>query len=119
MKHENVYTAEEENSHSFYLLPKELFLNERYKHLSVRAKVAYAFLLDMKKLSKENKWIDEQGQPFVVCTRERVRELLNSSNSTASKVFKELRTVKLILEEKLGASEPTRIYVLATESEDD
>lgn len=38
---------------SFYKLPKRLFLDERYKHLSISAKVLYALLLDRKALMLE------------------------------------------------------------------
>lgn len=50
MKYENVYTVAEENSHRFYQLPKELFVNESYKELSLNAKVIYSMLLDRKEL---------------------------------------------------------------------
>ena len=45
---------------SFYKLPKRLFLDERYKHLSISAKVLYALLLDRKALMLEWKldWLN-------------------------------------------------------------
>lgn len=111
MQYENVYTVAEENSHSFYQLPKELFVNKRYKNLSVNAKLTYAFLLDRKELSRKNNWVDEYGQVFLLFTRENVGDLLNLSNKTVIKAFKELRGVGLIFEERQGLNKPNKIFV--------
>lgn len=111
MKYENVYTVAEENSHRFYQLPKELFINESYKHLSLNAKVIYSMLLDRKELSRKNNWVDEFGQIFLLFTRENIMEILNISKPTAVKAFKELADSKLIIEERQGLNKPNKIYV--------
>ena len=96
MKYENVYTVEEENSHRFYQLPKELFINESYKGLSISAKMIYSFLLDRKELSRTNNWIDEYGQVFLLFTRKHVGEMLNLSDKPVTNAFKELIKADLI-----------------------
>ena len=55
----------QDENDSFYKLPKRLFLDERYKHLSISAKVLYALLLDRKALSIKNNWIDVNGNGIV------------------------------------------------------
>lgn len=111
MKYENVYTVAEENSHRFYQLPKELFVNESYKELSLNAKVIYSMLLDRKELSRKNNWVDEFGQIFLLFTRENIMEILNISKPTAVKAFKELTKASLIIEERQGLNKPNKIYV--------
>ena len=106
------YRLEEENSHRFYQMPKELFINPRYKDLDSNAKVLYTVLLDRKELSRKNKWVDEYNQIYLIYTRENIAELLGVSVRTVIKVFKQLREAKLIEEEKQGLNKPNRIYVL-------
>lgn len=111
MKYDNVYTVAEENSHRFYQLPKELFVNDSYKGLSLSAKVIYSFLLDRKELSRKNNWIDEYGQVFLLFTREHIMGMLNISKPTAVKAFKELTKANLIIEERQGLNKPNKIYI--------
>lgn len=111
MKYENVYTVSEENSHRFYQLPKELFVGDLYKGLSLNAKVIYSILLDRKELSRKNNWVDEFGQIFLLFTRENIMGILNISKPTAVKAFKELADSKLIIEERQGLNKPNKIYV--------
>lgn len=111
MKYENVYTVAEENSHRFYQLPKELFINESYKGLSISAKMIYSFLLDRKELSRTNNWIDEYGQVFLLFTRKHVGEMLNLSDKPVTNAFKELIKADLIKEERQGLNKPNKIYV--------
>lgn len=111
MKYENVYTISEENSHRFYQLPKELFVNESYKGLSISAKMIYSFLLDRKELSRTNNWIDEYGQVFLLFTRKHVGEMLNLSDKPVTNAFKELIKADLIKEERQGLNKPNKIYV--------
>lgn len=106
------YRLEEENSHRFYQMPKELFINPKYQKLDSNAKVLYTVLLDRKELSRKNKWVDEYNQIYLIYTRENIAELLGVSVRTAIKVFKQLREAKLIEEEKQGLNKPNRIYVL-------
>lgn len=110
-KYKNVFTLEESLSHSFYQLPKELFQNDRYKNMSLTAKVLYALLLDRKELSRSNNWADEYGQIYLIYTRENVAECLNLSLKTVGNAFKELSDNELIIEERQGLNKPNKIYV--------
>ena len=106
-----IYRVEEEQSHQYYKMPKELFTNEKYKHMSANERLLYTALLDRKQLSRKHGWLDENGQVFLIYTREKVAELLNVSVRTAGKVFKQLGELNLILEERQGLNKPNKIYV--------
>lgn len=111
MKYDNVYTVSEENSHRFYQLPKELFMNDSYKGLSLSAKMIYSFLLDRKELSRTNNWIDEYGQVFLLFTKKHIGEMLNLSDKPVTNAFKELIMADLIKDERQGLNKPNKIYV--------
>lgn len=106
-----IYRVEEENSHQFYQMPKELFTNERYKGLTSDARVLYTMLLDRKELSRKNGWIDEYHQVYLIYTRKNIAELIGISERTAIKIFKQLSDAELISEERQGLNKPNRIYV--------
>ena len=96
---------------SFYKLPKRLFLDARYKHLSISSKVLYALLLDRKALSIKNNWIDANGDYYLYFTNGEAKKILNCGNEEISKLFKELEAVNLILRKRQGLRKPNIIYV--------
>ena len=96
---------------SFYKLPKKLFFDERYKHLSISAKVLYALLLDRKSLSIKNNWVDTDGNYYLYFTNREAKELLNCGSEKVCKLFKELERVNLILRRRQGLKRPNIIYV--------
>ena len=96
---------------SFYKLPKKLFLDERYRNLSISAKVLYALLLDRKSLSIKNNWIDTDGNYYLYFTNSEAKNILNCGNEKMSKIFKELEAVNLILRRREGLRKPNIIYV--------
>ena len=57
---------------AFYHLqmPRWLFSDGRYRALSLEAKVTYSFLLNRFQLSKLNGWINDNGEVFIIYTRE-------------------------------------------------
>ena len=79
----------------------ELFFNKNYKDkLNSDSKILYGFLLNRLTLSRKNNWFDEEGNVFLIFTRKVVQELLNLSDKTATKAFKQLKECKLIYEKK-------------------
>lgn len=106
------YCAEEAFQFCFYQIPKELFTNEYYKgKLSSDAILLYAFLLDRLSVSIKNKWIDENGHIYLIFTRKDAEKILNISDKTATKAFRQLKERKLIDEKRLGKGKTYRIYV--------
>ena len=84
------YKANECFEHLYYQIPMELFFNKNYKDkLNPDSKILYGFLLNRLTLSIKNNWLDEEGNVFLIFTRKEVQELLNLSDKTATKAFKQ------------------------------
>lgn len=106
------YKVNECFQHLYYQIPIELFSNPLYKDsLSSDAKILYALLLNRISLSAKNGWYDENKDIYIIFTRQKIQELLNLSDKTVSKAFKQLRYCGLIKERKRGLSKPNLIYV--------
>ena len=113
-----LYKINETLEYSFYQMPQELFDNEKYKKLSLEAKVIYSFLLNRMKLSKINHWINNQGEIYLIYTRKEIQSKLNLSDKPVTRAFKELRNANLIKEEKQGFGKPNLIYIGKIEHEE-
>ena len=113
-----IYKINETLEYSFYQMPQELFDNEKYKKLSLEAKVIYSFLLNRMKLSKINNWINNQGEIYLIYTRKEIQNKLNLSDKPVTRAFKELRNANLIKEEKQGFGKPNLIYIGKIEHEE-
>ena len=113
-----IYKINETLEYSFYQMPQELFDNEKYKKLSLEAKVIYSFLLNRMKLSKINHWINNQGEIYLIYTRKEIQNKLNLSDKPVTRAFKELRDIDLIKEEKQGFGKPNLIYIGKIEHEE-
>lgn len=96
--------------YKFYMIPKELFVNERYTSLSPAAILLYGILLDRLTLSIKNNWIDKNGNVYLIFTRKEIQKLLHISDKTCTKVFKELVNAKLLLEKSQGKAKPKLLY---------
>lgn len=106
------YKANECFEHPYYQIPMELFFNKNYKDkLNSDSKILYGFLLNRLTLSAKNNWFDKEGNVFLIFTRKEVQELLNLSDKTVTKAFKQLSDCKLIYEKKQGSTKPNLIYV--------
>ena len=113
------YKITETLEYMFYQVPMELFFNANYKNnLSLEAKMLYGLLLSQLTLSIKNNWQDENGDVYIILTREKAQELLNISDKTATKAFKQLNKCKLIYEKKQGQTKPNLIYVGKIEHDD-
>ncbi len=113
-----IYKINETLEYSFYQMPQELFDNDKYKKLSLEAKVIYSFLLNRMKLSKINNWINDQGEIYLIYTRKEIQNKLNLSDKPVTRAFKELRNANLIKEEKQGFGKPNLIYIGKIEHEE-
>lgn len=95
----------------FYRIPKAFFKTEKYKPLSLYAKVIYGFLDDRRELSLKNNWVDEEDNIYLIFTRKEIQEMLCLSNVPVTKAFKELNEYGLIEEAIQGLNKPNLIYV--------
>ena len=106
------YKANECFENLYYKVPIELFLNPIYSlKLNSDSKLLYGFLLNRLDLSIKNKWLDENGNAYLIYARKDIEKLLNASDKTVTKAFKELSDCKLIYEKKQGRGKPNLIYV--------
>ena len=51
---------------SYFRIPKALFQDHRFRHLSTDARTLYGILLDRMSLSAKNGWLDEQGRVYII-----------------------------------------------------
>ena len=100
---------------SYYMLPKIIVTDERFKNLSSDAKILYSCLLERTNLSFRNKWLDEENRVYIIFTVEEIMETLGRSNKTAVKILNELDStsggIGLIERKKRGLGKPNIIYV--------
>jgi len=108
------FYEQEADMFSFYRIPKLLFTDERFKALSMDAKVLYGLMLDRMSLSSKNQWYDQEKKVFIYFSLEDVMELLNCKKNKAIDTMKELdaeKGVGLIEKVRQGQGKPTMIYV--------
>lgn len=113
------HKVNEIDSFQFFQIPKVLYTSKNYKGLSDGAKMAYGILLDRMKLSKKNKWADDDGNVFIIYPREELAEFMNISVRSITRYMKELREYKLIHEKRQGLCRPNLIYVLKAYSKEE
>ena len=113
-----LYKINETMQHTYYQMPQELFDNEKYKYLSIEAKVIYSFLLNRMNLSRINHWTNNCGEIYLIYTRKEIQSKLNLSDKPVTRAFKELRDTELIKEEKQGFGKPNLIYIGKIEQEE-
>lgn len=108
------YYGDEAEQYSFYRIPKILFTDERFRGVSVEAKVLYGLLLDRMALSVKNGWLDGEGRVYIIFTIAGVMETLGCAEQKANKLLNELdasKGVGLIERVRRGLGKPNVIYV--------
>lgn len=113
------YKINEVLNHKYYQIPQELFENSLYKEtLDLSAKFLYGFILDRISLSAKHHWYDENGNIYLIFTRDEARNKLNLSPKTITKAFKQLIETDLIHEKRQGFGKPNLIFVGKIKHED-
>jgi len=110
----NYFYGNEADTYSFYRIPKQLIIDNRFKQLSNDSKILYGLMLDRMSLSAKNGWFDGQKRVFIYYSMEEVMENLNCSKNKALKSLSELDSsdgIGLIERVKQGQGKPTIIYV--------
>lgn len=109
------YYGDESSQFSFYRIPRQLMTGDRFKRLSVDAKLLYGLLLDRMSLSAKNGWYDQQGRVYIYYTLDEIQEDMNCGHDKATKLLVELDNGKngfgLIERVRQGQGRPTKIYV--------
>ena len=96
---------------SYFRIPKALFQDSRFRHLSTDARTLYGILLDRMSLSVKNGWMDKQGRVYIIYTVREVQESLCCAEHKAVKLFRELEQIDLIERKRRGLGRPSLIYV--------
>lgn len=104
----------------FYRVPDALF-SEPYRNLSNDARILYAILLSRTELSKKNakialkrnqhRWMDDQGNLYIVCPLKELQSRLGFSTSKASRILHQLVDADLIEIIKQGQGKANLIYI--------
>ena len=100
----------------FYQMPKWLF-GEEFSELGNDERVAYMLLKERHSLSLKNNWINEENEVFFIYSREELARILGVGKNKVINIFKALKSLNLIEEEKTGAMKPNRIFLLEPNSE--
>ena len=111
------YTLDEIRRNVFYQMPKFLFEGE-FKKLSNDARVLYSLLRDRHELSIKNQWLNENGEVYLIFSRESMCDMINLSEKTITKAMNELKKNNLIDEQRRGLGKPNLIYLLTVENLD-
>ena len=108
------YYGIEAEQFTFLRIPKVLFTEERFKGLSLEAKVLYGLLLERLSLSMKNGWLDDDNRVFIHYTLDNIMEDLGYSSGKCVKIMQELddkKGIGLIERKKQGLGKPDIIYV--------
>ncbi len=84
------YYGDESEQFSFYRIPRQLVIGERFKGLSTDAKLLYGLLLDRMGLSAKNGWYDEKRRVYIFYTLNEIQEDMNCGHEKAVKLLAEL-----------------------------
>ncbi len=107
-----LYKLEDRNRQRFLKIPKDLILNKCYRNiLTSDAKLVYSLLLDRMELSRENEWVNENNEIYLIYTKENLANALGISNRTIYKAFDLLEKLNLIKQERQGLNRPNKIYI--------
>lgn len=107
------YTAQESEQFTFYRIPKALFTDPTFSHLSAEAKLLYGLMLDRMGLSRRSGWIDRQGRVYIYFTHNEIQDCLQCGHNKAVRLLKELdQGLGLIRRKRQGLGRPDRIYVM-------
>lgn len=115
---ERSYRIRDVVKEDFLRFPFALLANPKYTAMSLEAKFVYALLLNRLSLSQKNGWVNEDGEVYLIYTREEVSNTLNISYKKAIAAFKELMEQGLLYEQRQGRGYPNLLYVLKLELSD-
>ncbi len=95
---------------TFYQVPKFLF-TEEFKGLNSDARLLYGMLKDRHELSLKNKWLTEDGEVYLIYTRQEMMKMLGVSNKTVIKAMDVLKEHGLLEEVRQGLRKPNLIFM--------
>lgn len=110
MYHFQYFKKESLEHFIFIQYPAALRDHELFASLSAEETLLYAYLLDRTKMSRENGWIDKDGNVYIICEIATIQKWMRCGNKKAVKLKKNLQEFGLIQTKKnFGAD---LIYVM-------
>ena len=70
------FYGHEAEQYAFYLIPKQLISDSRFRSISTDAKLLYGLMLDRMSLSVKNGWLDDKGRVYIYFVLSEIQELL-------------------------------------------
>ncbi|MDE8172146.1 replication initiator protein A [Erysipelothrix rhusiopathiae] len=101
---------------TFYQVPKFLF-TEEFKELNSDARLLYGMLKDRHELSLKNKWLTDDGDVYLIYTRQEMMKMLGVSNKTVIKAMEALKAHGLLEEVRQGLRKPNLIFMYMVEGD--
>lgn len=101
---------------TFYQVPKFLF-TEEFKGLNSDARLLYGMLKDRHELSLKNKWLTDDGDVFLIFTRQEMVKMLGVSERTVTKAMESLKVHGLLEEVRQGLRKPNLIFMYMVEDD--
>ncbi|NEX50768.1 replication initiator protein A [Lactococcus lactis] len=92
----------------FFQFPKVLIYGDKYNKLSSDAKIAYMLLKDKLEFSIKNEWIDEDNYIYFKYSNIALMQIFNYSEKTVIKIKKELESVDLLYQKRMGYNPETK-----------
>lgn len=80
----------------FYMIPKSLIDSDRYKGLSIPAKVVYALLIDRMHISRKNGWINQRGEIYLIFSQNKLATKLGKGKASINRYITELKEFGLL-----------------------
>lgn len=100
----------------YFQMPKLLF-GEKYASVDANGKILYMFLLDRRRLSENNGYMDDLGV-YCFMSRNEMAEITQTSPTSVRKYLKQLSDIGLIFERRIGQGRQNKIYVLFPADQD-
>ena len=111
----NLYKQGEALGMSFLQIPNALFINKKYRKMSIESKLAYGLLLRRMQLSNMNGWVNDDNEVYVIYTREQMAAELCVGYKKSVSAFRELAEYGLISESRRGRGLANHIYISKAE----
>ena len=92
----------------FFQFPKVLIYGDKYNKLSSDAKIAYMLLKDKLEFTIKNEWIDEDNYIYFKYSNIALMQIFNYSEKTVIKIKKELESVDLLYQKRMGYNPKTK-----------
>lgn len=105
------YKITDIDNERYYQMPKSLFSYKAYIGLSLQAKVIYCILKDRMNLSRRNRWIDQNGDIYLMFQQQEIADILHVNKSTVCRDMKNLVAYGLIEISDQGRGRCHRIYI--------